>query len=1018
MSMRMSLSPPGPAYGVTARSRSARATPTAGGERILKGKCPVCTEGVYSDQPRVLNNGSYHHEKCLAATVAGTTPKRDGAEKTAPSSTTPVSGTKPVSSASRGRVHRGDCPKCGKGVYSDQPRTSEGGFYFHEECLAATKSASNGQGTAVLPKSKQSPAGTALPRVRKGDCPECGKGVFADQLRVVENGMYYHEDCLAASKARTATSKEEKAAPPALAAEGRSLRGVCPQCGKGVYSDQLRTSEGGSYYHQDCLKRRQTEDVKTITGIAAIESMTHQDEDIEGAATEALARALAAMQVVEKSVQKDQHTKEEMRLEAGQAERAVGEIQKVEETSKRNPAVAQQQVDEEDEKREVMLQKRRQKEARRRLQAEIKKKEDEARKRQMAESTPSNDTAEGQLHGQEEGQQDDDKLWAEEQKRRKQEFDALAAAAKELNRSQAKGKRRSKDDAKQFTSTGTERISAGPRAEGAQLESEGEEAQEERRLRRKAERKGRKEAEARSSRHGCVRVPPGEEASETGLTEELLGAKERVRLLEQENQLQELRHREEELRLQKQEQQFVEEELAARRAALDLRSSEEPKTAKLGLHSGSENDVHVVSNPAPSSTSASQVLSPPPQDPATEVVPKAVAKGLDLASDAEMSSKLRESTLEWLQSITQETELLLQDSRAGNGEWARRGSILQDSLELLVMWQQTSDMFRECVRSLPLAETQNSRRNKLVQTSPRMHHGRGLLTVERELEECKFALETAAQKLAEAESTSRRGLEQLRKSEEREQKLAQELNQTRVLLESANREREARHFGALSVSAIEEEKDSVALDSAPVGAENMLHGARAETKEIPCEDKHLEGRQTELEIQQLHAEVAQLQEELAQVYEELCEARLQVQKLENAHNNHSQNAFGIAQLSKIQRVSKIGEQLLSSEVFISFCLLTLCPLMILALFAGETQTDVRHAHTCTDDSSATGGVVQGARLVDRGRQLPSRSRSARGKRGRYTGDGRSGCPGLQYLHREATLHERDELITANDAHRT
>ena len=124
------------------------------------------------------------------------------------------------------------------------------------------------------------------------------------------------------------------------------------------------------------------------------------------------------------------------------------------------------------------------------------------------------------------------------------------------------------------------------------------------------------------------------------------------------------------------------------------------------------------------------------------------------------------------------------------------------------------------------------------------------------------------------------------------------------------------------MSAIEEEKDSVALDSAPVGAENMLHGARAETKEIPCENKHLEGRQTELEIQQLHAEVAQLQEELAQVYEELCEARLQVQKLENAHNNHSQNAFGIARLAKVQRVSQIGEQLLSSEVFISFCLIT------------------------------------------------------------------------------------------------
>jgi len=54
----------------------------------------------------------------------------------------------------------------------------------------------------------------ARPNVpKKGDCPGCGKGVYADQPRAFDNGAYHHEACLAAGPAeenRDASSTEAK----------------------------------------------------------------------------------------------------------------------------------------------------------------------------------------------------------------------------------------------------------------------------------------------------------------------------------------------------------------------------------------------------------------------------------------------------------------------------------------------------------------------------------------------------------------------------------------------------------------------------------------------------------------------------------------------------------------------------------------------------------------------------------------------------------------------------------------
>jgi endogenous inhibitor of DNA gyrase (YacG/DUF329 family) len=174
--------------------------------RTLRGDCPACGKGVYSDQPRSNENGSYYHEECLSAgkslnaqSTIMIQNQRSGGSRKPNGPTTP---------GSEERVHRGDCPACGKGVYSDQPRSNENGSYYHEECLSAGKSL-NAQSTIMIQNPSQRSGGSRKPngpttpgsgaRVHRGDCPACGKGVYSDQPRSNENGSYYHEGCLVAT---------------------------------------------------------------------------------------------------------------------------------------------------------------------------------------------------------------------------------------------------------------------------------------------------------------------------------------------------------------------------------------------------------------------------------------------------------------------------------------------------------------------------------------------------------------------------------------------------------------------------------------------------------------------------------------------------------------------------------------------------------------------------------------------------------------------------------------------------
>ena len=125
------------------------------------------------------------------------------------------------------RPKKGDCPGCGKGVYADQPRAFENGAYYHEACLAAgaPKSKMNGSREQATPTADRTISRVkappdddgARPNVpKKGDCPGCGKGVYADQPRAFEDGAYYHEACLAAGAPKSKmTDSQEQATPTA-----------------------------------------------------------------------------------------------------------------------------------------------------------------------------------------------------------------------------------------------------------------------------------------------------------------------------------------------------------------------------------------------------------------------------------------------------------------------------------------------------------------------------------------------------------------------------------------------------------------------------------------------------------------------------------------------------------------------------------------------------------------------------------------------------------------------------------
>jgi len=287
-----------------------------------------------------------------------------------PSSRASLSKSRPsTGGAADVRSHRGDCPTCGKGVYSDEPRTQENGSYYHEDCTSASKGKETTQARAESAKktggkvaiSKETAAdkftnkakankriSTQLPDddpTLRGECPQCGKGVYSDQPRTSENGSYYHEDCLGnahTTKSANASRKISADASPSIfstratpasgtkrgattpRADAPSHRGDCAICGEGVYSDQKRSNENGAYYHEDCLAESNSKSTAEIASTPdanrALESSSAQKARVKLEQKAAIERQMHALQVKSSKRAMEREVEDEIRRKEAEAQ--------------------------------------------------------------------------------------------------------------------------------------------------------------------------------------------------------------------------------------------------------------------------------------------------------------------------------------------------------------------------------------------------------------------------------------------------------------------------------------------------------------------------------------------------------------------------------------------------------------------------------------------------------------------------------------------------------------------------
>jgi hypothetical protein len=161
---------------------------------VKKGECPLCNEAVYSDDFRQFFKGAYYHEECIAVNnkLKNSVTKETALCRQQLDSTTSSINNDP------NVVMRGACGVCQKDVFSNQPRTFEKGSYYHEACLSNTEEAS--LETTAVSSTKVTKAVEEAPGapVRRGECGICKLGVYTNQARKFENGTYYHEECLSA----------------------------------------------------------------------------------------------------------------------------------------------------------------------------------------------------------------------------------------------------------------------------------------------------------------------------------------------------------------------------------------------------------------------------------------------------------------------------------------------------------------------------------------------------------------------------------------------------------------------------------------------------------------------------------------------------------------------------------------------------------------------------------------------------------------------------------------------------
>ena len=284
---------------------------------VKKGECPLCNEAVYSDDFRQFFKGAYYHEECIAVNnkLKNSVTKETALCRQQLDSTTSSINSDP------NVVMRGACGVCQKGVFSNQPRTFEKGSYYHEACLSNTVEASLEitavSCTKVTKAVEESPG--AL--VRRGECAICKQGVYTNQARKFENGTYYHEECLSArnishgspiaqtkvtggvhasdgsvrilesvlkpkrvmSVPTTARDYDSEGTPiPTVRFSDDVIdRGLCGVCDQPVLTDQLRTFQNGCYFHDECLLADVSKRLSDLNACESLLSVNSEREEIK-----------------------------------------------------------------------------------------------------------------------------------------------------------------------------------------------------------------------------------------------------------------------------------------------------------------------------------------------------------------------------------------------------------------------------------------------------------------------------------------------------------------------------------------------------------------------------------------------------------------------------------------------------------------------------------------------------------------------------------------------------------------
>ena len=148
-----------------------------------RGQCGLCGEDIYTNQHRAQDSdGNYYHQACAAAATANQAAASGAAGLGL--GAMPVKGAASAAPPFAGQL-RGECGRCGEGVYSSQERfQNDDGVYFHKACPVAPAGGLVGAGARAAAAALNVAA--PLPELRPEDAMPIHKAVAAKGWRALK----------------------------------------------------------------------------------------------------------------------------------------------------------------------------------------------------------------------------------------------------------------------------------------------------------------------------------------------------------------------------------------------------------------------------------------------------------------------------------------------------------------------------------------------------------------------------------------------------------------------------------------------------------------------------------------------------------------------------------------------------------------------------------------------------------------------------------------------------------------